>query len=270
METSRGYVFITGITLLSLKTTFKANVLVDETGNARLADFGLLTIISDPANPISSSSNTRGGTVRWMSPELIAPEQFGFKKSCPTMSSDCYALGMVIYETIGGRMPFHEHVDLTVFMKVMAGEHPTRGVGFTENLWKMMESCWGFRPNARPSVEDVLLCLEVSSDSSELPSPGSDREMDVDDHDRDSLGGPSMQNRKSATMETKWNTVSPNWTHVSYDGPGPVSSAASFVTATCGGDTGSLGFEETDLVSTIQTYKFTTPVNMPSRTHLQF
>jgi len=42
-----------------------------------------------------------GGTARWMSPELLHPEGFGIPKSDekrPTRQSDCYALGMVIYE----------------------------------------------------------------------------------------------------------------------------------------------------------------------------
>jgi len=66
----------------------KANILIDPTGHARLADFGLLTIILDPTNLLSSSSYTQGGTVRWMGPELIAPQRFGLKKSRPTESSD--------------------------------------------------------------------------------------------------------------------------------------------------------------------------------------
>ena len=36
-----------------------------------------------------------------MSPELLDPERFGIPQSegdRPTMQSDCYALGMVIYE----------------------------------------------------------------------------------------------------------------------------------------------------------------------------
>ena len=39
-----------------------------------------------------------GGTFRWMSPELLYKAGFGAKDSRPTMQSDCYALGMVIYE----------------------------------------------------------------------------------------------------------------------------------------------------------------------------
>jgi len=46
-------------------------------------------------------SFTGGGTRRWMSPELLHPERFGIPESeddRPTRQSDCYALGMVIYE----------------------------------------------------------------------------------------------------------------------------------------------------------------------------
>ena len=49
----------------------------------------------------SLMSFTAGGTYWWMSPELMYPERFGVPKSenqRPTRQSDCYALGMVIYE----------------------------------------------------------------------------------------------------------------------------------------------------------------------------
>ena len=96
-----------------------------------------------------------------MSPELIDPQRFGLEKSRRTTSSDCYALGMVIYETVGGKLPFYEHPDLVVFMRVMGGEHPTRGASFPKRLWKMLELCWAPQPNDRPSVDDVLRCLQA-------------------------------------------------------------------------------------------------------------
>ena len=43
-------------------------------------------------------SFTTGQTTRWTSPELLDPEQFGLTDSRPTKQSDCYALGMVVYE----------------------------------------------------------------------------------------------------------------------------------------------------------------------------
>lgn len=43
-------------------------------------------------------SFTAGGTTRWMSPELLDPDRFGITNYWPTKRSDCYALGMVMYE----------------------------------------------------------------------------------------------------------------------------------------------------------------------------
>ena len=143
----------------------KANILIDEARQARLADFGLLTIVSDPANVLSSSSCTQCGSVRWMSPELIDTEHPRFGRGCPTKSSDCYALGMVVYETISGKLPFHEYTDLAIFLKVVKGERPRRGAKFKETLWKTLESCWAYNPSDRPSIENVLRCLETISDS---------------------------------------------------------------------------------------------------------
>ena len=114
-----------------------------------------------------------------MGPELIDLQRFGFKKSRPTKSSDCYALGMVIYETIGGNLPFHEHTDLTVVMKVSKGEHPPRGAKFTRSLWKILELSWAFQPRNRPTIEDILQGLEMVSNLSE-PPPGVGEEIGND------------------------------------------------------------------------------------------
>ena len=181
MEISREYVFDGyNHSPILLNLPVKANILDDQYSHARLADFGLLTIISDPANLFCSSSYTQGGTARWMSPELIAPQRFGLEKSRPTKSSDCYALGMVIYETISGNLPFHKDTDLTVFTKVLEGGRPPRGVRFTEGLWKMLELCWTSQPNNRPSIEDVLLRLVIVSNLPAPPSPRVDEAMDDD------------------------------------------------------------------------------------------
>ena len=158
----------------------KVNILVDQTGHARLADFGLLSIISDPKYLLSSSSHTQGGTARWMSPERFDPERFGLKDGRPTIASDCYALGMVIYETTTGNLPFHKYADFIVIPKVLEGVRPPRGANFTGDLWEMLEQCWAPEPNNRPSIEYVLQCLEIASDSSEPPSPRADEGADAD------------------------------------------------------------------------------------------
>jgi len=74
----------------------QANVLVDKTGTARVADFGLMTMVNLSTN-LSSETSVSGGTVRWMSPELLHPSRFG-SNGRPTRESDRYALGIVIYD----------------------------------------------------------------------------------------------------------------------------------------------------------------------------
>ena len=144
-----------------------------------------------------------------MSPELIAPQRFGFKDSRPTKPSDCYALGMVIYETISGNLPFHEDTDLAIVVKVLEGERPPWGVRFRESLWKVLEQCWAPQPDNRPSIENVLRCLGAVPNSSELPSPEVDEEIEDSDDDCDSeddflgvpkaTGGVVMTERRSPT-----------------------------------------------------------------------
>ena len=141
----------------------KANILIDKTGNALLADFGLVAVTSDSTSR-ASSLRLLGGTLLWTSPELIDPERFGLEDSRPTKQSDCYALGMVIYEIISGHLPFHKCKGLIFVVKILAGERPLKDEGpFTDSLWEMLELCWMPQPDARPSIEDVLQCLEGAS-----------------------------------------------------------------------------------------------------------
>jgi len=90
----------------------QANILINRSLRACLADFGLSTIISSEhhaaanasltsvTSKASLASFTAGGTLRWTSPELLDPDRFGISDSdCrPTKQSDCYAFGMVVYE----------------------------------------------------------------------------------------------------------------------------------------------------------------------------
>jgi len=173
-ETSRGCVFESQGHPLSLMDIIKANVLIDEAKHARLADFGLLAIISDATNLVSSASFTQGGTHRWMSPELFDPENFGLKDSRPTKHSDRYALGMLIYEVLSGQLPFYRHHGYAVIVRISKGERPERPVDrrwFTNEVWGILECCWKSTPGDRPRVKDVLQCLNNASRFWTPPSP---------------------------------------------------------------------------------------------------
>jgi len=125
-----------------------------------------------------------------MSPELLDPDQFGFKDSQPTKESDCYALDMVIYKVLSGQAPFTLFKHFIVMRKVIEGEWPERPEGvervwFTDDLWETLNLCWATEPENWPSIEAVLGCLEWVSTAWRPPSPqaGEDVEMDEDDWD---------------------------------------------------------------------------------------
>ena len=150
--------------------------MIDSTGHACLADFGLLTITSDATDVTSSNSFREGGTWRWMSPELLYPKEFGSRDSRPTKSSDCYALGMVVYEVLREKVPFYRDINPSVVVKVYKGERPKRpqgvkGTWFGDNIWNLLQCCWKPSPDDRPRIEDVLDRLEEASKSWTPPPP---------------------------------------------------------------------------------------------------
>ena len=105
-----------------------------------------------------------------MSPELFYPEDFGLEDSRRTKYSDCYALGMVIYEVLSGQVPFSRYDTFAVIAKVTRGDRPGRpqeaeGKWFTDVIWRVLECCWAPRRDERPSIEDVLQVLEEASRS---------------------------------------------------------------------------------------------------------
>lgn len=149
----------------------QANILVNQNGRACLADFGLLTIEPDSTDTTSSHLFQRGGTLLWMGPELLYPEKFGLTGGRLTKSSDCYALGMVVYEVLSGKEPFHHFRHYNIFatgLRILEGDRPERpqgegGLWFTDDIWDSLGCCWKSAPGDRPSAEDVLHSLEKAS-----------------------------------------------------------------------------------------------------------
>ena len=160
----------------------QANVLINRDGHACLADFSLITMAPDQSSLMLSC--VEGGTIRWMSPELIDPGSFGLKESRPTKESDCYALGMVIYEVLAGETPFSLHSTPLVIKKVLEGKRPERPEGkkgtlFTDDLWRILGLCWKQNPVERTNAKTVLPCLEGTS-SPPRSSPDTDEIVKTD------------------------------------------------------------------------------------------
>ena len=102
-----------------------------------------------------------------MSPELLDPRMIGLEKSQPTRESDCYALGMVIYEILSGCAPFGPNSFIADLVGVLAGKRPERPQGeagklFTDGIWDVLQLCWKAVPSERANAKEVLLVLERS------------------------------------------------------------------------------------------------------------
>jgi hypothetical protein len=69
-----------------------ANIMIDGDGNVRIADFGL-------AVAAGAAPAARAGTPQYMAPELLAGGQ-------PTVKTDLYALGLVLFELFTGRRAY--------------------------------------------------------------------------------------------------------------------------------------------------------------------
>jgi len=135
-----------------------ANILIDDLGNVRLADFGLNSIVIEDSHNASPINNERG-TPRWMAPEILNVE--GLNTTRPSKESDVYAFAMVVVEVFTCRPPFPELGHAAVLIRVVGGERPPRPeeacrLGLSDSVWEMVEKCWEQEPLPRPKISEVL------------------------------------------------------------------------------------------------------------------
>jgi len=72
----------------------QGNVLIDDSGNPRLADFGIATIVEDLELPMTATTAGRNFDARWRAPEVIGIDGDPGKS---TFLSDIYSFGGVMF-----------------------------------------------------------------------------------------------------------------------------------------------------------------------------
>ena len=99
------------------------NLLVTESGQVKLLDFGIAKALS-PWQAGVSALNTQTG-FRVMTPAYASPEQV--KGEPITTSSDVYSLGVLLYEMLTGRRPYRLAAQLEAeVVRVITEEEPLR------------------------------------------------------------------------------------------------------------------------------------------------
>lgn len=150
--------FISGLAYLHGRTIVHgdlkpANILIDNAGNAVLADFGQSRILE--VSGFTTSTMTIAGTLRYMAPELMVPE-YSDKTPAPTMASDVWAAAMTGLEILSSKVPYVEwKQDNQVVKAMVANKFPNKAYYplVRHGAWTLFEHCWKKIPSERPDVQ---------------------------------------------------------------------------------------------------------------------
>ncbi|KAJ6459024.1 hypothetical protein C8R45DRAFT_1081570 [Mycena sanguinolenta] len=176
------------------------NILINTKGRACLTDFGLAGFVESDA---TIKSSTRSGSVRWMSPELIAPPPgVSFKR---TIASDVWAFGCVCGERkiwTEGLVPFSHfpnEMGIIFAMAEPANSQPERpyqiqptdrrGTRMPDRLWEVAQWCWKYDVPERPAVQVVF---DILAELKRQQRPNADVPFFEQDQEEDDCDAPPV------------------------------------------------------------------------------
>ena len=134
-----------------------SNAMFDAEGRIKLTDFGLAKVLSSPEESLSSGV---AGTIQYMS-----PEQFG--GGTVDQRSDLFSLGVVLYETATGQLPFAGATPMEVATKIMESDatpisdvRPDLPPGFELILGRLLSKAPADRYQSAQDVRDDFARLK--------------------------------------------------------------------------------------------------------------
>jgi serine/threonine protein kinase len=134
-----------------------SNILITETGEPLLTDFGVAKIIDDEATMDLTGTHATVGTPEYMAPEQVTAKTVDHR-------ADIYSLGVVFYEMVTGRKPFQADTPMAVLFKHASDPLP-RPTQFVPKLPKEVEQillkALAKDPGNRyQSMDEMVLALE--------------------------------------------------------------------------------------------------------------
>ncbi len=140
------------------------NVLIDDEGRARVADFG---IARGESSDITATGSVMGTA------QYLSPEQAQGKETTPR--SDIYSIGVILYEALTGRVPFQGDSAVAVALKQVS-EAPRRPSAINPNVPPALDAvvmrALAKDPDARFKDADAFLkALDAAEKAPDRPRP---------------------------------------------------------------------------------------------------
>lgn len=149
--------------LHSMKTVHRdikgANILVDQEGIVKLADFGMAKHIKERGIPLSFK-----GSPYWMAPEVIMQKNTGYE-----FSVDIWSLGCTVIEMVTGKPPWSHLETGAAMFKVTRAEGPPIPENLSPEGQDFIRLCLQKNPADRPAAAALLEhpFVHVSTDGSD-------------------------------------------------------------------------------------------------------
>ena len=125
------------------------NVLLTDSFNAKIADFGLSFCTDLEENLTSSSSTPQKLPVKWLSLEALLNMVFSEK-------SDVWAFGILMFEVFSfGAIPYKDVILEELIEMLRNGDRLECPKAANEDTYEIMRSCWQEDPEARPTFEQL-------------------------------------------------------------------------------------------------------------------